>query len=252
MRSPQPQLVLRSLATSLGGARATWWLAAAFSAAWLAVAASGGPPACWSVYQNFGLSRGGVFSGKPWQVVTHALLHASSFHLLLNGLWLVLVGGKLEHILGPRAFCGIFAAGVLGGAAAHLALAPGGPGAPVLVGASGGAMALLLALTTLSPESRMWPLPVSGKNLGLGLLAGSLLLALVHPQLGVPGLRDVGRWCTNTGLGDLFQFGHACHFGGGVAGWLSARWILRPRVSLARLQQQRQRNEARAAKSAGT
>jgi membrane associated rhomboid family serine protease len=241
----------RSLAVSLGGARATWWLAAALLGIWLAVAAVGGPPACLAIYQDFGLTRAGIAAGKPWQLLSHAMLHGSSFHLLLNLVWLVLVGGKLEHILGSRALLAIFGAGVLGGAAGHLLLAPGGPGAPILVGASGGAMALLLALTTLSPESRMWPLPVSGKNLGLGLLAASLLLALLHPALGCPGLRHLGHWLATRGAGDLFQFGHACHFGGGIAGWLAGRWILRPRVSLERLQRARARQESRAAKGTG-
>ena len=213
----------RSLATSLGGARVTWCVAVLLVTAWIAVAARGGPAACAGLYQVCGLRRSGVMEGKWWQVASHAVLHASTFHLLLNVVWLVLVGGKIEHILGSRTMLRIFAAGVIGGALGHLLLAPGGEGTPILVGASGGAMALLLALTTLSPESRMWPLPVSGKNLGLGLLAGALALALVHPGLELPGLAALGRWFGRIGAGDVFQFGHACHFGGGLAGWLG--WL---------------------------
>ncbi len=240
---PRGQPLARSLATSLGGAGWTWWLAGILVAAWVAVAACGGPDSCPAIYQELGLTWVGVAKGKPWQLASHALLHGSTFHVILNGVWLVLVGGKVEHILGGRAMAGIFTAGVLGGAVFHLGLAPAGPAAPILVGASGGAMALLLVLTTLSPESRMWPLPVSGKNLGLGLLAGSLLLALAHPQSGMPGLRDGGRWLARHGAGDVFQFSHACHFGGGLAGGLAGRWILRPRrITRADLLRQRERN----------
>jgi membrane associated rhomboid family serine protease len=43
----------------------------------------------------------------------------------------------------------------------------------------------------------------------------------------------------------VFDIGHACHFGGALTGWLLARAILRPRVSLAKLRAQRRRRERR-------
>jgi membrane associated rhomboid family serine protease len=135
-------------------------------------------------------------------------------------------------------------AGILGGGAAHLLLAPGGEGAPLLVGMSGACVALLLLLTTLSPQSRMMPLPVSGKSLGLGILGAEFILALIHPQGPVPFFSNWGRSFVDAGLGSWFQVGHACHFGGGVAGWVAGRWILRPRVTLDRLRRDRARLEA--------
>jgi membrane associated rhomboid family serine protease len=110
---------------------------------------------------------------------------------------------------------------------------------------SGGCLALLLLLTTLSPQSRMMPLPVSGRSLGFGILLAALLLALVNPHLGAPGFSEIGRAMERQGLGSWFLMGHACHFGGGLAGWIYGRWILRPRVTLASLRRDRARREAK-------
>ena len=91
----------------------------------------------------------------------------------------------------------------------------------------------------------MMPLPVSGRSLGLGVLAAELILALADPALGVPVFLNLGNWLVGHGLGHWFQMGHACHFGGGVAGWLFGRWLLRPRINLERLRRDRERQEAR-------
>ena len=48
----------------------------------------------------------------------------------------------------------------------------------------------------------------------------------------------------NRGLGNWFAVGHACHVGGGVAGYLYARWILRPGPTLSHLREERNRREA--------
>jgi membrane associated rhomboid family serine protease len=98
-------------------------------------------------------------------------------------------------------------------------------------------------MTTLSPQSRMLPLPVSGRSLGIGVILAELILALADPALGVPGFRQVGDWLVRNGMGHWFQMGHACHFGGGVAGWLFGRWLLRPRITLERLRRDRERRE---------
>lgn len=236
-----------AIARPVRTARVALAAAGVLTAIWLAVAATGGPGAVAPVYQTCGLSRAGMAGGRVWQLVTHGLLHAGWLHLGVNVLMLVLIGGRVEHILGRRAAAGILLAGVVAGGLCHLLLVPGTSGAGILVGVSGGAMAWLLALVTLSPESRMlWPLRISGRNLGLGLLLGSAILALSHPGLGVPGLARLGVLAEQTQTGLATTVGHACHLGGGLAGWLVARRILRrPRVTRASLMRERARAEAR-------
>jgi membrane associated rhomboid family serine protease len=220
-------------------------LALVLVVAWLfvAVEALGGVDRLAWWYLEFGLRRDDVLAGKIWQVATHALLHGTWLHLGLNAALLWWCGARVEHMLGGRALLKVLGWSVLGGAAAHLLLAPAGH-AP-LVGLSGGVMGLLLLITTLSPQSRMLLMPVSARNLGLGVLIAAGLLALCHPELGIPVFAKLGAWCVALGGGPVFDVGHACHFGGALTGWLLARTILRPRVSLAELRAQRRRRERR-------
>ena len=97
----------------------------------------------------------------------------------------------------------------------------------------------------------MWPLPVSARNLGLGLLLGSALLAAIDPALGIPGLAQGRRLDRGAASARSRRSGHACHLGGGIAGWLSGRWILRPRVSLEVLRRRREARERRVTGLAG-
>jgi membrane associated rhomboid family serine protease len=189
-------------------------------------------------FENLGLSRAEFLTGKPWQVFTYGMLHGGWWHLGLNSMLVLVLGARIEHIAGKAVMLLATAAGVLAGGLFHLLLGNG-----LLVGLSGGCLALLLLLTTLSPQSRMMPLPVSAKNLGLGILFSALILALINPALDLPGLSSLGRALEDHGLGSWFQIGHACHFGGALAGWIYGRWILRPRISLKSLRRDRARRE---------
>ena len=93
----------------------------------------------------------------------------------------------------------------------------------------------------------MWPLPVSGKNLGRGLMISMILFYLVTPGLQIPLLSGVGQSMVDAGMEGLFRIGHIYHFGGALTGALYARRLLRRPVSLEELQRQRARREGIAA-----
>ncbi len=226
--------------SQIGRSRACWLALAVVGLVQLAMNAAGGGGSLNEWFNLFGLSREGFLSGRLWQLGSHGILHGSWFHLALNGLFVLLIGSRIEHMTGPATLWKTLAAGVLGGGIAHLLLGSG-----LLVGLSGGCMALLLLLTTLSPQSRMLPIPVSAKSLGIGVMIAELILTLVNPGLGFPGLSQIGHWLERNGCGSWFDLGHACHAGGGLAGWLTGKWILRPRVNLASLRRDRARREAR-------
>lgn len=199
-------------------------------------------------YLELGLSWDGISHFKFWQIVTHALTHGSWFHLCINLLMLWLVGGRVIHILGQRRFAVIVLAGMLFGGILHVVtdfilIRNGYPGTQ-LVGISGACFALLITLTTLSPDSRMWPFPVSGKNLGLGLILAELLLWLMTPAMEVPFFSRMGEVLVSWGGAGLFLISHACHLGGAVAGWWLARRLLSPSPNLEDLQRARARHEA--------
>jgi membrane associated rhomboid family serine protease len=231
---------LRSNLLGILHAPVSWAWVAVIIAVQMFVDTFGGATAPDWWFENLGLSRGGFLSGKIWQLLSHGLLHAGWRHVGLNALLVLLVGSRIEHVAGSAVMARCMVLGITAGGLFHLLL-----GAGLLIGLSGGCFALLLLLTTLSPQSRMLPLPLSGRSLGGGILVAALLLALINPEIGVPGFAPVGRLLADHGMGSWFRIGHACHLGGGVVGWLYGRWILRPRVTLARLCRDRARRESK-------
>lgn len=182
-------------------------------------------------YALFGLSREGLLGGKVWQLVTHAFLHGNGLHIAINLMVILLIGARVERIGGAAMVLKVFFAGVVTGGLAQMFLSSPVHRGEILVGASGGATALLLWLTTVSPESRMWPVPVSGRNLGLGILIAEALL------LGVDWVAPISEI---RGLGGV---AHGCHFGGALAGWWLAFRLLRPTLTLENLKKERARRE---------
>ena len=210
----------------LRSARACWLLAGLFAGVHGLISSLGSPD---SIFLRWGLSGDQLDYTLVWRSFTYALIHGSSGHLLLNLAGLLLIGSRVERIGGSAAVLKVFMAGAVAGGLAQVALAPPGQQGVPLVGASGGIAALLLWLTTVSPESRTWPLRLSGRNLGRGVLlaeAGFLAAAWFFPQAG-------------------FQpIAHGCHLGGALGGWWIARRRLRPSPTLEELKKERARRES--------
>jgi membrane associated rhomboid family serine protease len=236
----------------LGSSPASWAYVGVVLGIQCMVSAGGGPlrPVVWRWFELLGLNREGILSGKIWQIFSYGFLHGSWFHVGMNALLVLLVGSRVEYMAGRGAMAKAVIFGILGGGVGHLLLAPGGQGSPLLVGLSGGCLALLLLLTTLSPQSRMLPILVSGRSLGVAILAVELVSALMNPEMGIPGFSSVGKMLIDHGFSEWFMMGHACHFGGGLAGWGYGRWLLRPRITLKRLRRDRERREASEVKRA--
>ena len=225
----------------LSRARVAWMLVALLTAIHAAVEWLGGYQEVADWYVIAGLSRAGLMHGYAWQLLSYGFLHGSWFHLLCNIIFLLLMGSRIEFMLGGVTLLKVFLLGIIGGGLCHLLL--GSSGENVLVGASAGCVALLLLTTTLSPQSRMAPLPLSAKNLGAGVLLGSLFLSLFQPGLHLPFFAEIGRTGSRIFGEDLFQVGHACHLGGALSGWLHGHWMLRRRIDLNGLRADRARRE---------
>lgn len=185
-------------------------------------------------YENFGLSWNEFSHGKIWQLLTYALLHGDWSHLLVNLCMLLLVGNRVLTILGRKKFYELIVAGVLVGGIFHLltsvVLGWKGYSESYLVGISGACFALLLALIAVAPHARMRFIPVSGKNLGLGVVIAEAMMWLMHPGLGLPVFSALGEQMVHWGGAALFKISHACHLGGALAGWWMARRVLAPVV----------------------
>ncbi len=209
-----------------------------------------GPDKLQQAQHLLGLNYEQLIYGKFWQPITYALIHGNWIHLALNAAAILLFGSKLEHIISAkRTFWLLSLYSTLAGALFFLLLnplripVPSEPALQTLVGASSICFAFIVFLTTLSPQSRFLPLFISGKNLGLALLLASLILALLDPSLPFSPLAKSKQSLNDSPFFDLFHVSHACHFGGALAGWLYARYILRPRVTLKSLQLARAKAE---------
>jgi membrane associated rhomboid family serine protease len=206
-------------------ARACWCLIVVFVVVhlWLW---SGDPEA---KLMRFALFRGAEGMADGWRWVTYAFLHGNALHLCINSAGLWIIGSKVERIAGAATVLKVFVSGVVAGGALHLIAAPPAQIGMPLVGASGGVAALLLWLTTVSPESRTWPIKVSGRNLGRGIVAAEIALLAASWVFADAGYQPIA---------------HACHLGGAVAGWCWGRRMFRRLPTLADLRKERARRES--------
>lgn len=196
----------------------------------------------------FGLARGKFLNGDFWEPLSYAFIHANWAHLFTNIACLILLGPKLEHIISKRSFWLVTLSSLLAGGLFFLCFSP--PTLPnsapqILVGVSAVCFGFLVLLTTLSPGSKFLPLFISGRGIGLAIIVTNLTFTLLNPDLPTGLLAAFGRKISESGYADIFQISHACHLGGSIAGFLYGKWLLRPRVTLARLQKQRAKKEAR-------
>jgi membrane associated rhomboid family serine protease len=155
-----------------------------------------------------GISDAGVRDAYAWQFITAMFLHDGPWHLLGNMLVLYLLGRDLESILGSRHFLYLYLAGAVGGELGHLFLMP--PDS-VLLAASGGVAAVLIAYATILPELEltammffMIPVRLKAKHLGYGAIILGLVLVCID----------------RTGM-----VSHSAYIGGCAAGWLYAHLL---------------------------
>lgn len=145
------------------------------------------------------------FVKVPWTIITSVFLHSSLGHLFSNLLIIYFFGQMLENLLGKKQVWQVF---ILGGVAGCLFYMAAIHTFPVfessrylgyILGASGGAFALMIALVTLSPNytvNLFGILPLKVKWIALFFVVTELLR-----------VSD-----TNAG-------GHFAHFGGMALGY---------------------------------
>lgn len=156
----------------------------------------------------FGLSDRGVHEAYAWQFITAMFLHSGPWHLFADLLVLYLLGRDLEVILGQRHFVYLYLAGAIGGELGHLFLMPSDT---VLLAASGGVAAVVVAYATILPELELTammffivPIRLKAKHLAYGAFFFSLVLLCFAR--------------TGTVV-------HSASLGGGAAGWLYAHLL---------------------------
>ena len=164
-----------------------------------------------NVDQYFGLSFSGLKQGYIWQPLTYQFLHGSLLHLLSNLLVIYLAGRALEDTLTRQDYLRLyFLSGIFGGLlqAGLGGMFPNHFGG-LTVGASGAAMGLVAAYSTLFPERVLtvlaffiFPISMRAKTL--------LYIALALSLFGV--------------LVPIDNVANAAHLGGLLGGIAYIRW----------------------------
>lgn len=161
-----------------------------------------------------GLSRGALWEGRVWTLVTYQFLHSVPlpFHVLANALGLFFFGRAVEERVGWRRFLGIYlVGGVLGGLAQVLLGGLFGRFGTV-VGASAGVCAVAATYCRLFPDRRVM---FSLYLLPIEMRASVLLWVLVAYD----------GWCAVFPADGV---AHLAHLGGYGVGFLAVRWLNSP------------------------
>jgi len=147
-----------------------------------------------------GFSPVGFVSGRLWQIFTYPFLHGGLSHLLLNALFLYMVGTELEGRWGTQRFLLYFGLCSIGGALLHtliwmasLAFFPSyaeSLGSIPIVGASGGIYGLLMAFGLLFGEAMilvMFVLPMKAKHFVMAAAGYELIMSVFYSDSRVGG-----------------------------------------------------------------
>ena len=101
-----------------------------------------------------------VLATRPWTVLLHMFTHYGFWHLVSSMLWLWFFGYNLQDLAGNNRLIPVYLYGGLTGALVFVLASifiPGLPSAPMM-GASAAVMAVAIAITTLTPDFRFFPL----------------------------------------------------------------------------------------------
>lgn len=134
------------------------------------------------------LSSESVQAGRFWVFGSFPFLHSHPLHLLANVVVLYFAGRELEPIVGTRHFLGVYALGTLAGGVTQWLITPGLP----VVGATAGAVAVLLAFATILPELEVsahlffiLPVRLRAKHLALLTLGATGVLYVLPAGQGI-------------------------------------------------------------------
>ncbi len=178
--------------------KAVKWIAIANIVMYLLCMITGGNQS--PVYEWLAMRTDMVQHGQVWRLFTFTYLHSqtSVTHILFNLIGLYFLGMNLERHWGPKRFFVFYTIAGFIGVALYFALtsigwiAPGG----ILVGASGGVLALLGAAAVLFPRIQIimivFPVPIR--------LAAVILVVLYALNIGRVGSNAGGDACHLAGL----------------------------------------------------
>jgi membrane associated rhomboid family serine protease len=174
-----------------------------------------------------------LLRGQVWRLLTYPFVHGHALHLIINMLWLWLIGRFVAEDLGSRHLLGLFFSGAILGALVDLPVYPENP----LVGASAGVWALMVAMTLRFPEMPVGFPFLPGvtlrlKNLTLGLLIFEVISATAQ---------FFTRHHTNAFRLDQEHVASLAHLGGALGGWIYTKVLTGGFAAMVRQSEERER-----------
>jgi len=133
--------------------------------------------------------------GEWWRVITSGFLHAGTLHLLMNMIFIWILGSQLEPALGRARFASLYFVCLLCGSLGSLLIQPNVP----VVGASGAAFGLLGAAIVLARRGRVG-IEVSAL---MPILVINLVITFLVPGIAIGG--HVGGVLGGFGAGLLLE-----------------------------------------------
>ncbi len=137
---------------------------------------------------------------EPLTFLTYMFLHAGWMHLLSNMLFIWIFADNVEDAFGHFAFALFYLLSGIGGAFAHVLMAPGSD--VPLIGASGAVSGVIGAYVLLYPRARIWillfyriPLRISA----IWVLGGWLLLQILSALTAKTGGDVAVAWWAHIG-----------------------------------------------------
>lgn len=118
-----------------------------------------------------------VESGQYWRLVTSSFDHFGPWHIFANMWMLLILGLGVERAVGSVRYLGLYAASVLGGAAAAVLMTP----MSLVAGASGGVFGLMGAWAVIATVYRLQPQGL------IALIALNLVISVVLPGISLAG-----------------------------------------------------------------
>src|SRR5712691_1272097 len=135
-----------------------------------------------AVGDYLGLSYRGIDNAYAWQFFSAMFLPGGIWNFAGNMIVLYLIGRDVESILGQKQFLYLYLCGAIAGELGHLFLMPS---TTVLLAASGGVAAVVVAFATILPELELiqslffiLPIKLKAKYLGTALFAIGLVLVV--------------------------------------------------------------------------
>lgn len=185
------------------------------------------------------LSINALLQGRVWTIFTHMFVHGTVMHLVGNCFMIFFTGKAVQSLIGSRHFLHIYFLSGLVGAATELLAGWLMHKDIAIIGASGAAFGILLALAVMLPQEMItamlyFVIPVR-------LRLWTLAMVLV-------GISAICAVLQATGVWDL-QIANFDHLGGALAGW----WFVRllgyggPPVTYEHMWEERQRREEKRA-----